>query len=117
MSDLVTFRVSPSKLEESDKIGKQLYKQNENYRTISNCMEHPEFRKLFDEHFSDLDSLKTILMFLKIYQGIEKASPVELNGYQKIFMLDGIINDMQLRRQICREVNDKTRYLGNLLIE
>lgn len=91
-------------LTQSEKNGKNLYKQNENYRTITNCMEHPEFRKLFDENFSDWDNIKNILMFLKLYQEIEKLSPVELNGYQKLSILDSIIKDRELRHDICMRV-------------
>ena len=71
-------------------------------------MEHPEFRKLFDEHFSSWENTKNILMFLKLYQEIEKSSPVELNGYQKISILDNIIKNRELRHQICKEVNRLT---------
>jgi hypothetical protein len=67
-------------------------------------MEHPEFRKLFDENFSNLDNIKNILMFLKLYQEIEKLSPVELNGYQKLSILDSIIKDRELRHNICMKI-------------
>ena len=87
------------------KIGKQLYKQNENYRTIANCMEHPEFRKLFDTYFSNIDDIKTILLFLKLYQKIEKTSTIQLNGYQKLSILDGIIKNRELRQKIFHEVH------------
>lgn len=111
MSDLVTLYVPPSNMEkclkDSEKIGKQLYKTNESYRTIANVMEHPEFRKFLDSHFNDWCDVKTILMFLKIYKGIEKVSPVELNGYQKLSILDGIMKDRELRRKICKEVSER----------
>ena len=63
-------------------------------------MEHPEFRKLFDDNFSNWDNIKNILMFLKLYQEIEKLSPVELNGYQKLSILDSNIKDRELRHDI-----------------
>ena len=111
MTELVTLPSFINCLEQSEKNGKKLYKKNKNYRTIANCMEHPEFRKIFNEYFNDLDDLKTLLVFLKLYQGIENASLVELNGYQKISILDSIIKDRKLRRQICKEVSDKTKNL------
>jgi hypothetical protein len=37
-----------------------LYKQNNSY---SYSLEHPEFRKLFDEHFSSWDKVKDIFVF------------------------------------------------------
>ena len=120
MSDLITVYIPPSHknkcIGDHEKIGKHLYKQNENYRAIVNCMEHPEFRKLFDDHFSTLDDLKNILLFLKLYREIEKFSPVELNGYQKLSILDDIIKDRKLRREICKEVTNQTRYLSDKLL-
>ncbi len=115
MSELVTLRISPTIdcMEESERIGRQLYKQNKNYQVIANCMENPEFRKMFDEHFSDLDSLKTILIFLKLYQKIEKSSHVELSGYQKITIMDSIVKDRRLRHEICKEVSNNNQELLN----
>jgi hypothetical protein len=112
MSELVPLKLRTYDLKESEKVGKHLYKYNENYRTIANCMEHPEFRKLFDKYFSDSESVKTILMFMKLYQGIENSSNIKLNGYQKITMLDSIINNKVLRQKICKEVNDITKNLN-----
>jgi hypothetical protein len=113
MSDLISLYVSKSSLttclDQSEKIGKHLYKQNENYRTIANCMEHPEFRKLFDKHFSDWNSVKNILMFLKLYEEIEKASSVEINGFQKLSILDNVMKDKVIRHEICKEVNKRTK--------
>ena len=115
MSDIVTLYVPPSKLttclEQSERIGKMLYKQNKNYRTIANVMEHPEFRNFFKENFSNWDSVKTVIMFLKLYEEIEKVSPVDLNGYQKLSILDTIMKDRELRREICRDVNDRTKMI------
>ena len=39
-------------------------------------------------------------MFLKLYQEIEKLSPVELNGYKKLSILDSNIKDRELRHDI-----------------
>lgn len=118
MSDLITLHVPESSnitcLENSEKVGKYLYKHNENYRIIANCMEHPQFRELFDKHFSSWDKVKNILMFLKLYQEIEKSSPVELNGYQKLAILDNIMKDKELRHDICQEVNNMTRNIKYL---
>lgn len=121
MSELVSLYTPPSSLfnclEKSEKNGKHLYKQNENYRSITNCMEHPEFRKLFNEHFSSIDKLKTILLFLKLYQEIEKASPIQLSGYQKLSILDSVMKNRELRHEICKEVTDKFNNMSVKLLE
>ena len=105
MSELVTLYKPIYKcLEESEEVGKKLYKQNENYKSISNIMEHPEFRLFFDKHFSNNDDIRTMLLFLNIYKEIEKNAPVKLNGYQKIAVLDSIIKNKLLRRKLCNEI-------------
>lgn len=106
MSDLVSIYIPPDKLttclESSEKHGKSLYKQNDNYRVIANCLEHPEFRKLFDKHFDTWNNIHTIVMFMKLYDEIGKASPVEINGYQKLSILDNIMKDREFRGEICQ---------------
>ena len=107
MSNLINLYVHPSDikncLEQADVSGKKLYNQNENYRNLVNCLEHPEFRKFFDTYFSDENEIKVILMFMKLYNKIEKSSPVELNGYQKISILDNLMKNRDFRRRICEQ--------------
>ena len=110
MSNLISIYIPPDKLttclESSEQHGKTLYKQNDNYRVIANCLEHPEFRKLFDKHFDTWDNIRTIVMFMKLYDEIGKASPIELNGYQKLSIMDNIMKDGKFRREICRQATD-----------
>jgi len=87
-------------LELIDQYGKKLYQTNENYKQLANVMEHPEFKEFFDKHFDTLDNTKTILMFIKLYQNIEKSYITELNPYQKIAILDGLIKDKDNRQEI-----------------
>ena len=103
MSDIV-LSVSKNNLESIEKEGRELYKHNKTYQNIANCLEHPEFRKLFDEHFKDMNSLKTILMFLKMYESVEKMSPVELSPYQKLAIMDNMIKDSEIRQEIVKNV-------------
>jgi hypothetical protein len=104
-------------LDEYEAYGKHLYKNNKNYKSIADCMENPEFRKLFDTHFSNWDDVKNILMFLKLYQEIEKTSSIELNGYHKIYMLDKFMKDPDLRHNICKQVNLQINELQTNLLK
>jgi hypothetical protein len=112
MSGVITLQIHPSEistcLEQAETKGKHLYKQNNNYRNIANVMENPEFREFFDTHFSTWDNTKVILMFMKLYKDIEKASPVNLNGYQKISMIDMLMKDKNLRRRLCEQVCEQS---------
>lgn len=103
MSDLVV-SISKDDLESIENTGKELYKKNKTYQNIVNCIEHPEFRKLFDNHFKDISSLKTILMFLKVYESVEKMSPIQLSPYQKLAIMDKMIKDSDIRQEIVKNV-------------
>ena len=119
MSDIITLQLYPSEitacLEQAEINGKQLYKQNTNYRNITNVMENPEFREFFDIHFSTLDNTKVILMFMKLYKDIENSSSVELNGYQKLSLVDMIMKDRDLRRKICEKMSEQTDTLKKVI--
>ena len=107
MSDIVKFvNVDSDILKNSEESGKKLYKQNENYRIIANLMEHPEFRQFYNKHFSNWEDVKTSIMFLKLYEEIEKLSLTPLNGYQKLDILNRIINTGELRQKVCQEIID-----------
>lgn len=87
-------------LYEAEEKGRHLYKTNENYRTLANIMEHPEFRKFYDTHMNDPLSLQTVLMFLKVYESIEKKSKISITPYQKLAILHEIFICPELRQQV-----------------
>ena len=90
-------------------------KNNDNYRVIANVMEHPEFRYFYNKYFSTKIDIKTTILFLKLYEKIEKDAPVELNGYQKISILDKIINDSKIRQEI--SINFCNEWENNNMLE
>lgn len=92
-------------LEQEEKNGISLYRDNKNYRAMANLLEHPEFRNFFDENFKSYEHIETILMFINLYKEIEKSSPVDLNGYQKLSILDRIIKNADFRREICSQAS------------
>lgn len=110
MSELISVYFNPNKinkcLTDTEKDGKKLYKQNETYKLLANCLENPDFQKLFNNHFDTLDNLKVILMFMKLYNQIGKNYPIELNGYQKLSIMDKLMKDKDFRRKICHQVSN-----------
>lgn len=92
--------------------GRQLYKHNKNYKDIANMMEHPMFRDFFDRHLSSPLDRETMMKVLSVYKDIESASPVELNGYQKLAILDRIMKDGYFRQRIFHK-NDSVREILN----
>lgn len=81
--------------------GRDIYNNNKHYQKIANLMEHPEFRDFYNKYLKDWDTAKTIIMFMQIYEGVEKHSTTELSPYQKICIVKSIIDDSETRKKIC----------------
>jgi hypothetical protein len=83
-----------------DNIGKKIYTSNKYYRDLATVMEHPEFRSFFDTYMKDMDDAKLTLMFMNLYETIEKRASVELTPYQKIAFLKQMIDDKEVRKRL-----------------
>jgi hypothetical protein len=85
--------------------GKKIYNSNKHLRKLANIMEHPEFRSFYQDYMSDPETLKTMLIFMKIYEAIELHSNVELTPYQKIGLVQKVIQDTEMRSRICSGIS------------
>lgn len=65
-------------------------------------MENPDFRRFFDEHFTDHLSIRTVLMLLKSYQAIERNANCQLSVFQKIAALEALIKTTSTREVLVR---------------
>lgn len=88
--------------------GKQIYKNNEHFRRLANVMEHPEFREFYNSYMNDWEDTKTIIMFMKLYEAVEKHAKITLTPYQKISIVKDMIDDPEKRRVICKEFTKET---------
>lgn len=93
--------------------GRQIYQNNEHFRRLANVMEHPEFREFYKEYMQDWDSVKMIVMFMKMYEAIEKHSKVELTPYQKISVVKDVIDDGELRQKVCQGLSEWVKMSKN----
>lgn len=93
MAELVPYRYGCQDLETE---GRQIYQENDFYRTLGNVMEHPEFRKLFGEYVADPVDLRAVMMYMKIYLDVESGDP-SLTGYQKLSLVKKAIGDTDTR--------------------
>lgn len=80
------------------------FKYSKNLRRLSTIMEHPEFRSFFNDFMKDWNMTRTTLMFMKLYEGIEKTSKTTLTPFQKIQIMQNIIEDKDLRKQLCEKM-------------
>lgn len=86
-----------------ENIGRKIYNKNSYYRDLATVMEHPELRHFFDTYMKTADDAKITLMFMNIYEAIEKRSNVELTPYQKIAFLKNLMDDTDFRRTLFLE--------------
>lgn len=101
MSDLIPHNTDLAIAEEQ---GRQIYKTNQNYRNVAEVMEHPEFRKFYDMYMADWNSVQTVMIFMKLYETIEKRSSVPLTPYQKITFIKNVIETPELRSKIVNSI-------------
>lgn len=90
--------VEDSKILERE--GKIIYKTNKHYRRLANVMEHPEFREFFEQYMKDWETTKTMIMFMKIYQNVEKQSVKPLTTFEKIAITKKLLEDKNTRLDI-----------------
>lgn len=81
--------------------GRKIYKQNRHYRKLANLMEHPEFREFYNEYMKDLEDAKVVLMFMKLYDEIEKHATTPLTPFEKISIMKNIIDNGETRHRLC----------------
>ena len=104
MDQIIT--ASSATLEEN---GRRVYHQNRHFRRLATIMEHPEFREFYNEYLKDWENVKSIVMFMKLYEAIESHSKVPLTPFQKLSVLRDIMENGETRRQVCQGMNEWTK--------
>jgi hypothetical protein len=102
MTELTTSVINYDELEKN---GRNIYKNNHFLRSLTNVMEHPEFRNFFSTYIKDWSDVKTISMFMKLYEQTEKNNNFNLSNYQKLSIINEIIGNSKTRKQV---VDDMT---------
>lgn len=85
------------------------------YKTINDVteiMNNPEFKTIFDKYFDDFETCRTFIMFAKLYDQIGKTNP-NLTKYEKTFLMHEFISNKESRQKICHSVASPTAKLLN----
>ena len=84
--------------------GTKALTNNKFFNFLDTIMNEPSMRKSIDEYFHDWDDVKTVFMFIKVYQAVEKeiSSQIPEEDKRKIIigMVNDIINNTDCRKQI-----------------
>ena len=67
-------------------------------------MNTPEFRTFYDKYFKDFNDIKTVLMFMKLYESLEKEYEAKYNSQIPspvvIYIIKEIMNDNTKRKDL-----------------
>ena len=105
---LILTETSLIELKKLENDGRELYKRNQFYRDMANCLENPEVFNFFNKYLNNHRDMDTILMFVNLYMSLysiksSHLGELELNGYQRIMLLDTIIKNKGMRQEICNK--------------
>jgi hypothetical protein len=87
--------------------GQSLYRTNPTYKSLGNVMNHPEFYSFFERYLKDPNKSDEILFLMRLYDAIDKKSKVKLTPYERLSVMDKMLTDSDMRRQIVSEYTEK----------
>ena len=86
--------------------------ESEFINEISSLMEQEEFRNFFNTHFNSWEDVKTVIMFMKAYQYVDKSvkneKDVKLEKDNMAFLINFMIKDKHWRKIIVDNMIDFT---------
>ena len=91
--------IDDGKVDESK--GRRICEKNEFMQTIMNTGETPFCKKLLNDYCENKYDIKTVFMFLMLYNSISNKYGDKLNKYQKIYLLSLMMKNKDIRHQIC----------------
>lgn len=103
-NSLISFDELQNNLNEMEKEGKNIYKNNEFYKDLSTVMEHPEFKNFISKYFKTWDEVDNILVFIKAYENLNNIKDIKLNGYQKLCIMKRIFDKDETRKLIINKL-------------
>jgi hypothetical protein len=114
MNQLIKLPANVEECAQSQEIkGRYIYQTNDNFRRLATVMEHPEFREFYNTYMTDWDTAKTMIMFMKMYEAIEKHAQIELTPYQKLAVVKDMIDDTEKRELISKGISEWTKEKNN----
>ena len=84
--------------------GKKIIENNDFFSDLEAVMNTPEFRTFYDKYFKDFNDIKTVLMFMKLYESLEKEYEAKYNSQIPspvvIYIIKEIMNDSSKRKDL-----------------
>jgi len=71
--DLVNFGIISTETEEKIiQKGRKLLEENPFFKDLDDVMSQPEFRTFYNKYFHDISDMKTVLMYMKLYEELQR---------------------------------------------
>ena len=98
-----------SNLDELGEHGMRVYKNNNFYRDLSNCMEHPEFRNFYNKYLKNKENEEVVLKFMNFYNRLientlDNDGNNNITSYHRVGFIDKVF-DNTLTRDLILESN------------
>lgn len=95
------------------KLGKETIHSNKFYNILNYIMNHLVFRSFIDEYFSDWNDVKTMMMFIKTYQTVDRnIHKLEREAGKKFINRDHLITG--IIKNLIENSNTRKKIVDNM---
>jgi len=92
------------------KKGKNILEENHFFNGLENIMQNTEFRTFYDKFFKDYSDIKTVVLYMKLYETIEteykKVNEKDIEKEFLAYMMKKLMCDNIMRKNIIKLFND-----------
>jgi hypothetical protein len=92
------------------KKGENILEENHFFNGLENIMQNTEFRTFYDKYFKDYSDIKTVVLYMKLYETIEteykKINGKDIEKEFLAYMMRELMCDNIMRKNIIKLFND-----------
>jgi hypothetical protein len=97
-------------IEQILKKGKKILKENEFFKDLDNMMNDKKFRTFYEKYFKDIVDIKVILLYMKLYETIQKEyfaiHNCEIDNKLLAYMIKELMNNNMSRDKIMKSFHN-----------
>jgi hypothetical protein len=98
------------------KDGKKILNENNFFNELDSIMSDNKFRSFYDEYFKDFSDIKVVLMYMKLYETIQKEYieryGIEIEKELLVVMMKELMSEHSTRKTIIDSFNNFTELNG-----
>ena len=86
------------------KSGEIILKENKFFNDLDSIMNNYEFRYFYDNYFNDITDIKTVIMYMKLYETIQREykekNGIDIENELLIYIIKELMSDSNSRKNI-----------------